>query len=101
MLPGINPEAPNYTPTDIVGAPPQMKRFVRHLPEFQFWKRSMALIILVNIMCFFRIFDIPVMGIILFVYFIVLAILALRTPIKQMIKTKIYPWTNNLIEKKA
>lgn len=92
MLPGISPEDPGATPTDKDIQSDSFKVFIRHLPEFQFWKRSTLLIIITNILSFFPIFDIPVKGSILLIYFIVLTVVSLRTPIKQMIKSGKLPW---------
>lgn len=67
------------------------KPFVRKLPEFTFWRRTMAATLLAF---FFGLlpFDLPVYGPLLLVYFLAVTIVTFRTHITQMIKYKYIPF---------
>ncbi|KAH7827681.1 putative retrieval of early ER protein Rer1 [Monocercomonoides exilis] len=96
----ILPGAAADTPAASQSGSDEYRPFISQLPEFKFWKKSMAGILTVHFLVFFPIFDIPVIPFILVIYFVCFTIIALQAPIKQIIRTKRLPFDFSSIKQK-
>lgn len=66
--------------------------FVRKLPEFIFWRRSMTAVLIAHLATLFRVLDPPVYGPLLLVYFLIVAIFNFRSRIAHMIRNRYLPF---------
>jgi hypothetical protein len=71
------------------GAP---RPFVGKLPEFRFWRRSLAAVTIAHIATLFPFLDPPVYGPLLFVYFVLVTLFNFRERINHMIQHKYVPF---------
>ncbi|OHT01881.1 Protein RER1B [Tritrichomonas foetus] len=69
------------------------KPFVRKLPEFLFWQRITGAALLAHFCSFFKVFDPPVYGKILLLYFIVVFVISFNQRIMHMIRNNYVPFT--------
>ena len=69
----------------------EFKPFVRRLPEFKFWYRSVKSFCVAFCMTFFSVFDVPVFWPILLMYWFMLFFMTMKQQIKHMIKHKYVP----------
>lgn len=70
----------------------EFKPFIRRLPEFRFWLKTVVSTIVALFCSFFSVFDIPVFWPILVAYFIILFLLTMRRQIQHMVKYKYLPF---------
>ena len=68
------------------------KPFIRKLPEFLFWKRSMATMIIAVLCSLVPFLDLPVSGPLLLVYFLFVALISFRQHIMHMIRNHYVPF---------
>lgn len=68
------------------------KPFIRKLPEFLFWKQAMLTALVATIASLIPLFDLPVQGTILLVYFLIVSILSFRQRISHMIRNHYLPF---------
>merc|ERR1712216_584117 len=71
----------------------EFKPFVRRLPEFKFWYRSIRSFVIAFFMTFVPIFDVPVFWPILLMYWFMLFFMAMKQQIKHMIKHRYVPFS--------
>jgi hypothetical protein len=71
----------------------EFKPFIRRLPEFQFWERSMRSLVLSFFLTFIPLFNIPVYVPILVFYFVFLFAVSMRKQIAHMMKHKYVPFS--------
>ncbi|KAI6206456.1 Protein RER1 [Aphelenchoides besseyi] len=71
----------------------EFRPFMRRLPEFKFWLKTMKSTLIAFFMTFFEIFDIPVFWPILVMYFFVLTFLTMKRQIMHMIRYRYIPFT--------
>ena len=69
----------------------EFKPFVRRLPEFKCWYRSVKSFCIAFCMTFFSVFDVPVFWPILLMYWCMLFFMTMKQQIKHMIKHKYVP----------
>lgn len=70
----------------------EFRPFIRRLPEFRFWIRSIIATSVSLVLSFIPFFDIPVFWPILLVYFVTLFALTMRRQIQHMVKYKYMPF---------
>lgn len=70
----------------------EFKPFIRRLPEFKFWMKTVSSTSIAILCSFFSVFDIPVFWPILVAYFIILFLLTMRRQIQHMLKYKYIPF---------
>lgn len=70
----------------------EFKPFIRRLPEFRFWLKTMVSTIIALLCSFFSVFDVPVFWPILVAYFIILFLVTMRRQIQHMIKYRYLPF---------
>eukprot|EP01135_Chromosphaera_perkinsii_P003474 Nk52_evm12s244 gene=Nk52_evmTU12s244 len=70
----------------------EFRPFIRRLPEFKFWHRSVNAILFSWVCTFFEFTNVPVFWPILVMYFLLLFFLTMKRQIKHMIKHKYVPW---------
>ena len=71
----------------------EFKPFVRRLPEFKFWYRSIRSFVIAFFMTFVPIFDVPVFWPILLMYWFMLFFMTMQQQIKHMIKHRYVPFS--------
>eukprot|EP00698_Gefionella_okellyi_P006603 TRINITY_DN15925_c0_g1_i1.p1 TRINITY_DN15925_c0_g1~~TRINITY_DN15925_c0_g1_i1.p1 ORF type:complete len:186 (+),score=29.68 TRINITY_DN15925_c0_g1_i1:23-580(+) len=70
----------------------EFKPFMRRLPEFRFWQRTTASVLIGLFCTFFRIFNIPVYWPILLIYFIILTGVQMKQRIVHMLRHRYIPF---------
>ncbi|KAM0675913.1 retention in endoplasmic reticulum protein 1 [Gurleya vavrai] len=70
----------------------EFRPFIRRLPEFDFWLKSLKLMLSAFFMSFFELFDVPVFVPLLIFYFILICCLTARNLYKHMKKYKYNPF---------
>jgi hypothetical protein len=81
ILPGISSAAPHSTPSSVVDD--EFRPFMRSLPEFQFWQKTVIYLLIAHVVVTFKIFDIRVYPLILLLYFITFFIITIYTPVRR------------------
>ena len=71
----------------------EFKPFVRRLPEFKFWYRSIRSFVIAFFMTFVPIFDVPVFWPILLMYWFMLFFMTMKQQIRHMIKHRYVPFS--------
>jgi hypothetical protein len=91
LSPQVDPETQG--PTLPTKGNEEFKPFVRRLPEFKFWHRSIRSFVYAFFMTFFSAFDVPVFWPILLMYWCALFFMTMKQQIKHMIKHKYLPFS--------
>ena len=91
LSPQVDPETQG--PTLPTKGNEEFKPFVRRLPEFKFWHRSIRSFVYAFFMTFFSVFDVPVFWPILLMYWCMLFFMTMKQQIKHMIKHKYLPFS--------
>jgi hypothetical protein len=91
LSPQVDPESGG--PTLPTKGNEEFKPFVRRLPEFKFWHRSIKSFVYAFFMTFFSLFDVPVFWPILLMYWLMLFFMTMKQQIKHMIKHKYVPFS--------
>lgn len=91
LSPQVDPESEG--PALPTKSDQEFKPFVRRLPEFKFWYRSIKSFFTAFFMTFFSIFDVPVFWPILLLYWMILFFMTMKQQIKHMIKHRYIPVT--------
>ncbi len=89
--PQVDPETQG--PTLPTKGNEEFKPFVRRLPEFKFWYRSIRSFVIAFFMTFVPIFDVPVFWPILLMYWFMLFFMTMKQQIRHMIKHRYVPFS--------
>ncbi|EZG83602.1 RER1 family protein [Gregarina niphandrodes] len=92
ITPQKDPETDEYI-LPVGNADGEFRPFVRKLPEFHFWSKSMYASSLALMSTCSRIFDLPVFWPVLLFYFIFVFILTMKHQISDMIQHGYMPWS--------